>query len=300
MNKLILLILSYTIIGYSKPLIIAHKGFSNLHPQHTWGCYRYELIDKQAPPEFTTQGIQMAFRYGADMVEVDTRLTKDGRIVLILNENLDCYTNLNGKLKDYTLSELKAQLDPGFQISFDQGETFPLRGKFKGDILTLEELYQKFPKKSFLINPKDRNQREIDSYKKFFKENGPKKIYIWGPRQFYDEISKVNSETGIFINNHIQSKSCLNNYKWFGWLGIFPKECINTTLSISDKQTRFLWKWPVGFNSLMKKNGTKVFYFLPEVKTENLKKIKRVLQSDIYGVITADIKEFHQHFHNLL
>ena len=44
---------------------------------------------------------------GADGVELDVQLTKDGEIVVIHDENLHRVSNGSGWVKDYTLDQLK-------------------------------------------------------------------------------------------------------------------------------------------------------------------------------------------------
>lgn len=64
-------------------------------------------------PENSLAAIQKAIDLGCDFVEIDTRATKDGRIVSVHNATIDQYViGKTGKVKDFTLAELK-QLDIG-------------------------------------------------------------------------------------------------------------------------------------------------------------------------------------------
>lgn len=82
-------------------------------------------------PENTLEAFELAERQGADGVELDVQLTKDGEIVVIHDETIDRTSDGTGFVKDYTLEELK-------QFNF---------GKGKGDISsvyripTLKEVY---------------------------------------------------------------------------------------------------------------------------------------------------------------
>jgi len=58
-------------------------------------------------PENTLTGFQMAADMGADGVELDIQLTKDGEVVVIHDESVDRTSDGHGFVKDYTLSELK-------------------------------------------------------------------------------------------------------------------------------------------------------------------------------------------------
>ncbi len=80
-----------------KPLVIAHRGYSRVAPENTLLAY------------------QKAIEVGADMVEMDINLTKDGELVMIHDHFLERTTNGFGLVQDCTLDELK-QLDAGFHF----------------------------------------------------------------------------------------------------------------------------------------------------------------------------------------
>lgn len=68
-------------------------------------------------PENTLAAYQKAIDLGADFVEVDLRMTKDGRIVSVHNGSVDAYTqDAKGEVKSFTLDELKA-MDIGSRIA---------------------------------------------------------------------------------------------------------------------------------------------------------------------------------------
>jgi glycerophosphoryl diester phosphodiesterase len=58
-------------------------------------------------PENTLKSFELAAEMGADGVELDIQLTRDGEIVVIHDETVDRTSNGNGYVNDYTLSELK-------------------------------------------------------------------------------------------------------------------------------------------------------------------------------------------------
>lgn len=59
-----------------------------------------------AVPDNSIPGIELAIKYGADMVELDVRPTKDNVLVLMHNETIDASTTGKGKLSSYTYEEL--------------------------------------------------------------------------------------------------------------------------------------------------------------------------------------------------
>lgn len=58
-------------------------------------------------PENSMEAFQIAVEMGADGIELDVQLTKDGEIVVIHDEFIQRVSNGKGKVCDYTLSELR-------------------------------------------------------------------------------------------------------------------------------------------------------------------------------------------------
>ena len=63
-------------------------------------------------PENTLPSIEKAIELGVDQIEVDARVTKDGRLVVIHDETVDRTTNGHGYVKYLTFDELR-KLDAG-------------------------------------------------------------------------------------------------------------------------------------------------------------------------------------------
>lgn len=81
-------------------------------------------------PENTSIAFQKALEAGADMIEIDCQLTKDGHVVVFHDERLDRTAKVKGLLRSKTLKQLK---------KLDVGAWF--KRSFKGQrILTLEEI----------------------------------------------------------------------------------------------------------------------------------------------------------------
>lgn len=120
--------------GVNHPLVIAHQGGDGVWPGNT--LYAFEK----------------AVEVGADVLEMDAHITKDGQIVLMHDEEVDRTTDGTGLIEDMTVDELK-QLDAAYQWSNDDGKTFPYRGQGI-QVPTLEELFQKFPQMRYVIEIK--------------------------------------------------------------------------------------------------------------------------------------------------
>ncbi|MFP7494713.1 glycerophosphodiester phosphodiesterase family protein [Terribacillus saccharophilus] len=72
-----------------KPLIIAHRGASELEPEHTYLSYDRAKTDN------------------ADYIEIDLRQTKDNQLVAIHDEEVDRVTDGSGLVENLTLDQLK-------------------------------------------------------------------------------------------------------------------------------------------------------------------------------------------------
>jgi glycerophosphoryl diester phosphodiesterase len=69
-------------------------------------------------PENTLRAIERAIKMGADFVEVDVRMSKDNKLVIMHDPDVNRTTDGRGLVKDYRLQELK-KLDAG------RGERIP-------------------------------------------------------------------------------------------------------------------------------------------------------------------------------
>ena len=91
--------------------------------------------DKQYYPENTVPAFKSAVEKGAQMVEFDVKLTKDGKMVIMHDPTVDRTTNGTGAVADLTFEEIR-NLDAG--VKFDP--------KFAGTkVPTLEEALDCIP-----------------------------------------------------------------------------------------------------------------------------------------------------------
>ena len=78
----------------ARPLVSAHRGFSS------------------KAPENTMPALEASFEAGADVAEIDVRLTSDGTLVLMHDALVDRTTDGKGLISEMTLAEVK-RLDAG-------------------------------------------------------------------------------------------------------------------------------------------------------------------------------------------
>ncbi|MFZ0546917.1 MAG: glycerophosphodiester phosphodiesterase [Candidatus Promineifilaceae bacterium] len=89
---------------------------------------------------------------GVDMLEMDTNMTKDGRIILMHDDTVDRTTNGEGRISDLTLAEIQS-LEVGVNWSQDDGQTFPYQGQGV-QVPTLDEVFERFPDYPMVIEIK--------------------------------------------------------------------------------------------------------------------------------------------------
>lgn len=91
-------------------------------------------------PMNTIPAFELALKQGADGIELDTHLSKDGHLIVLHDFSVDATTDGKGLAKDMTLAELKA-LDAGSSFSVDYAGT---------RIPTLDEVFEAVGKKLFI------------------------------------------------------------------------------------------------------------------------------------------------------
>jgi glycerophosphoryl diester phosphodiesterase len=101
------------------PFVVAHRGASADRPEHTRAAY------------------ELALQEGADGVECDVRLTRDGHLVCVHDRRVDRTSTGTGLVSDMTLAELK-EFDWGTWHAGWRSEA----GSGDAGLLTLEGLVQ--------------------------------------------------------------------------------------------------------------------------------------------------------------
>ncbi|GAD84973.1 glycerophosphodiester phosphodiesterase [Nocardia asteroides] len=75
--------------GNRAPFVVAHRGASAARPEHTLAAY------------------ELALEEGADGVECDVRLTRDGHLVCVHDRTVDRTADATGLVSELTLAELR-------------------------------------------------------------------------------------------------------------------------------------------------------------------------------------------------
>ena len=92
-------------------------------------------------PENTLDAFQKAIDMGADGIELDVQLTKDGKVVVVHDEVIDRVSDGSGLVQDYTYEELKKFNFNKIHPEYDREQ-----------IPTLEEVYRLIKPTDLVIN----------------------------------------------------------------------------------------------------------------------------------------------------
>jgi glycerophosphoryl diester phosphodiesterase len=138
---------------FTKQILLgAHRGGANVVPENTLAGFK-----------------EAAKRWPGILLEADAALTADGQVVLLHDGTVDRTTNGAGKITDMTLAAVK-QLDAGYKLTLDGGQTYPYRGT-GATIATLKEVLQGLPDSHFLVEFKP-SPNIVEATLRVIKEEG--------------------------------------------------------------------------------------------------------------------------------
>lgn len=255
-----------------KPLggirLIAHRGVAQQFDREGLGRNDCTATRIEQPVhdflENTIRSIQAARQMGADMVEIDIAPTADGQMAVFHDWTLDCRTEGKGEVRAATMAQLK-QLDPGYGYTADGGKTFPLRGKQKGGIPTLQEVLQAAGSTPLLFNFKSKDPAEADQLARELAaaRRDPVKLRdgFYGHSGPIDRIRKIYPDAWAWSIDG--AKKCSKDYVLKGWTSVVPESCRNGTIVIPTNYQWLYWGWPNRLIKRMDKVGARVLVVGP-------------------------------------
>ncbi|UOE55845.1 glycerophosphodiester phosphodiesterase [Bacillus sp. CMF12] len=130
--------------------VFAHRGVSGHFPENTMAAF------------------QAALEAGADGIELDVQMAKDGKLVIIHDETVDRTTGGTGYIKDMTLEEI-LRLDAGSWFGdVNAGETIPdLEQLFQWAVMDGNKLLINIELKNDLIEYPGMEEKVIDLILKY-------------------------------------------------------------------------------------------------------------------------------------
>jgi glycerophosphoryl diester phosphodiesterase len=120
-----------------RPLVFGHRGGSRLAPENTLAAF--------------DRGVEA----GADGLELDVRLSRDGEVMVCHDPTVDRTCDGRGAVADLMASDL-ARMDAGYRFSPGDG-THPFRG-CGFSVPTLREVLARHPGHRFIVELKDNRE----------------------------------------------------------------------------------------------------------------------------------------------
>lgn len=247
--------------------LIAHRGVHQTY--HREGLENDTCTAERIDPprhdylENTIASMEVAFTAGADIVELDVHPTTDGQFAVMHDWTVDCRTEGTGETRSHSMADLKA-LDIGYGYTPDNGESYPFRGKFAGQMPELKEVFSALPGQEFLVNFKSREAREGDMLADLLTQHPEWRPGVWGA---YGGDEPTYRAADLIDGLHVWSRrglvDCLLQYELLGWAGVMPEVCRSTQVMIPINVAPFLWGWPNLLLTRLKNAGSEVILLGP-------------------------------------
>lgn len=238
--------------------LLAHRGVHQTYHREglTNTTCTAARIDSPAHSylENTIPSMRAAIEAGADVLELDIKLTTDGEIVVFHDETLNCRTDGAGKTHHKDLAYLKS-LDIGYGYTADGGETYPFRGQFIGAMPTLREVLTEFPETYFMVNLKHGKASEGETYGDYITAEDVTRLGLVGSNRATAPVIEVYPD--MILQTRQNVKSCLKGYALTGWYGGMPETCKKTYVPVPSNLRHFIWGWPHRFEKRLNAVGSR-------------------------------------------
>jgi glycerophosphoryl diester phosphodiesterase len=131
---------------------MAHRGSSGTRPENTMLAFEQAVED------------------GADILEMDVRMSLDGEVVVIHDKSLERTTNGTGAVSEIAYEALQ-ELDAAYRFSTDAGVTFPFRAQGV-KVPRFQEVLEAFPQMPINVEIKENNPALINKMNVILREYG--------------------------------------------------------------------------------------------------------------------------------
>ncbi len=246
------------------------------------GCTASSLKESSVNSvENTLEAVASSVAAGANVIHLNVQRTSDDQLVVFHDWTLDCATNGTGPVQKSSFEQLN-NLDAGYGYTFDDGLTFPFRGKgFR--ISKLEEFYNKYPNHEFWLNLKNNDVQSFSTLYAYVSEKKSNSVIITSSKGI--EWFR-NKDSSLRLTSVDSVKKCGIHYLAVGWAGVVPESCKNTILLIPPKMTKYFWGYPDRLASRLQKYGSDI-YLWSEHQSIDPSSVE-VIESGI-GVVTSDL-----------
>jgi glycerophosphoryl diester phosphodiesterase len=273
-------------------ILIAHRGVSQTFPLDNLenDTCTAKIIN---PPthnflENTIPSIREAFKYGADLVEIDIHPTTDNRLAVFHDWTIDCRTNGRGVTHEQSMESLK-KLDIGYGYTADGGKTYPFRGRGIGLMPTFDEIVQEFPNRKFLVNQKDTFPKTVKLLANSLKKHPAQQrqnIYLFSGDEQYRQLNSEIPEVQKLFPTRKEAKDCISQYLSMLFSGSISQSCGRYAIAIPTSYLSYVPGWPDLFLSKARQANLKV-YVIDVDTPEDLAKIRNL---PLDGIVTNRIE----------
>jgi glycerophosphoryl diester phosphodiesterase len=247
--------------------VIAHRGIHQASAVNVGmhGCTAEEI----RPPEHrfienTLPSMAAAFDHGATMVEIDIHTTADGGMIVFHDWTVDCRTEGRGETQTLTVPYLKSlDVGHGYGVTVNGVKTYPFRGSGIGMMPTLQEVLDRFPDRSFLLNQKDGSEDTLTALARIlegYPQEQRRRLYYTGPLP--ERVHTVLPGIGGVLHGRRQLVQCFKRFVWTFGFGRLPDACRDGDLTLPTWGTRYIWGWPHRFLSNAHDSGSRVFFYV--------------------------------------
>ena len=153
--------------------------------------------------ENTLSAFRRAVRAGADMLELDVQLTRDGRVVVAHDQNLLRLTGVSKNIRELQYQELPT-LKERVSIDFCPGETFCDNTVMEEErkICLLDQVLQEFPTTQVNIDIKVPDPGLMEAVKRIIEEQKAEGRCVWGnfSSQTTEACYQANPNIGLLFS----------------------------------------------------------------------------------------------------
>lgn len=190
-----------------RPLLFGHRGASAKAPENTLAAF------------------ELAVAAGADVLELDVHLSRDGVVVVHHDAWVDRTTNGSGEVRAFTFSELRA-LDAGYRFADAAGE-HGFRGR-GCQIPRLADVLAAFPGRGFNIELKQANPPMVRSVLEVLERAGTSDVVLAAAD---DGIMRAIEAAKPGVALGMSSAECWS-FWWQAMLGRTPREFSGRCLQV--------------------------------------------------------------------
>ncbi len=299
-GAIILLLGIFVYLSWPRPLppkpssftLIAHRGVSQTFPLDNVqnDTCTAKIIDPSSHNflENTIPSIREAFKYGADIVEIDIHPTTDNQLAVFHDWTIDCRTNGRGVTHEQSMETLK-KLDIGYGYTADGGKTYPFRGKGIGAMPTFDEVMQEFPDHKFLVNQKDTLERTVKllaASLQNYSVRQRKNIYFFSGNEQYERLKAEVPEVQKIFPTRKEAKDCIPQYLIMLFSGKLSNSCSRYALGIPVRYLKYVPGWPSLFLSQAQQANLKVYV----IDVDTPKDLEQVKGLPLDGIVTNRVE----------